>query len=99
MHGTTVTTNATLTHTGAKSALLTTRGVRDALEMRRGIRERQYDNRYTNVKPLVPRYLRAASAARLDRDGNEVEALALEDIRAAIALFTQERSKRYRSAS
>ena len=30
----------------------------DALEMRRGIRERQYDNRYTNVPPLVPRYRR-----------------------------------------
>ncbi len=55
VHGTTVATNATLTHTGARSALITTRGVRDALEMRRGIRERQYDNRYTNVKPLVPR--------------------------------------------
>ena len=58
VHGTTVTTNATLTATGAKSALLTTEGVRDALEMRRGIREEQYNNRYTNVKPLVPRYLR-----------------------------------------
>ena len=58
VHGTTVTTNATLTHTGAKTGLLTTHGVRDALEMRRGIREEQYNNRYTNVKPLVPRYLR-----------------------------------------
>ncbi len=38
VHGTTVTTNATLTHTGAHSALLTTRGVSDALEMRRCIR-------------------------------------------------------------
>src|SRR5450759_4657639 len=47
VHGTTVATNTTLTHTGARSALLTTSGVRDALEMRRGIRERQYDNRYT----------------------------------------------------
>jgi len=63
VHGTTVATNATLTHTGARSVLLTTRGVRDALEMRRGIRERQYDNRYTNVKPLVPRYLRIGVGA------------------------------------
>jgi N-methylhydantoinase A len=31
VHGTTVTTNATLTHTGARSALITTHGVRDAL--------------------------------------------------------------------
>jgi N-methylhydantoinase A/oxoprolinase/acetone carboxylase beta subunit len=31
VHGTTVTTNATLTRTGAKCGLVTTRGVRDAL--------------------------------------------------------------------
>ena len=91
VHGTTVATNATLTHTGAKSALLTTRGVRDALEMRRGIRERQYDNRYTNVKPLVARYLRVGVGGRLDRDGKQVEALSLDDIRAAIDLFRQEK--------
>ncbi len=90
VHGTTVATNATLTHTGARSALLTTRGVRDALEMRRGIRERQYDNRYTNVTPLVPRYLRVGVGGRLDRDGVETEGLALDDIRSAVDLFKQE---------
>jgi N-methylhydantoinase A len=73
VHGTTVTTNATLTSTGAKSGLITTRGVRDALEMRRGIREEQYNNRYTNVPPLVPRYLRAGVGGRLDRDGCELD--------------------------
>ncbi len=91
VHGTTVTTNATLTHTGARSALITTRGVRDALEMRRGVRERQYDNRYTNVKPLVPRYLRAGVGGRLDRNGAEVEPLSLDDIERAIDLFEQEK--------
>jgi N-methylhydantoinase A len=91
VHGTTVATNTTLTHTGARSALLTTRGVRDALEMRRGIRERQYDNRYTNVKPLVPRYLRIGVGGRLDRNGVEIEALSLEDIRRAIAMFKSEK--------
>ena len=53
VHGTTVTTNVVITGTGAKTGLLTTKGVRDALEMRRGIREEQYNNRYTNVPPLV----------------------------------------------
>src|SRR5512134_1051542 len=91
VHGTTVTTNATLTSTGAKSGLITTRGVRDALEMRRGIREEQYNNRYTNVPPLVPRYLRAGVGGRLDRDGREVEPLALDEVRAAIELFKRER--------
>ncbi|MDT3684119.1 MAG: hydantoinase/oxoprolinase family protein [Pseudorhodoplanes sp.] len=91
VHGTTVTTNATLTHTGARSALLTTSGVRDALEMRRGIRECQYDNRYTNVLPLVPRYLRIGVGGRLDRNGREIEPLSLADIRQAIALFKAEK--------
>ncbi len=90
VHGTTVTTNATLTDTGAKSALVTTAGVRDALEMRRGVRERQYDNRYTNTKPLVARYLRLGVGGRLDRDGNEIEPLSRDDIGAAIDLFRRE---------
>jgi N-methylhydantoinase A len=91
VHGTTVATNATLTHTGARSALITTSGVRDALEMRRGIRERQYDNRYTNVKPLVPRYLRVGVGGRLDRNGVEIEPLSLDDVRRAIDLCKREK--------
>jgi N-methylhydantoinase A len=91
IHGTTVTTNATLTQTGAHSGLITTRGVRDALEMRRGIRERQYDNRYTNVTPLVSRHLRIGIGGRLDRNGAEIEPLSLADLRAAIARFRAEK--------
>jgi hypothetical protein len=64
--------------------------VRDALEMRRGIREEQYNNRYANVKPLVPRYLRAGIKGRLDRAGREVAPLDLDQVREAIALFKQE---------
>lgn len=90
VHGTTVTTNATLTRNGAKSGLITTRGVRDALEMRRGIREEQYNNRYTNVVPLVSRYCRIGVEGRLDRNGDEVKPLSLDDVSEAIALFKQE---------
>ncbi len=90
VHGTTVTTNATLTHTGAKSALITTEGVRDALEMRRGIREEQYNNRFTNVTPLVPRYLRAGVPGRLDRGGRELQPLDTAAVRSAIELFRAE---------
>jgi len=90
VHGTTVTTNATLTRRGAKTGLITTAGLRDALEMRRGIREERYDNRYTNVTPLVPRYLRIGVAERLDRRGKVVTPLALDDVRNAIALFRAE---------
>ncbi|MCC7060153.1 MAG: hydantoinase/oxoprolinase family protein, partial [Burkholderiaceae bacterium] len=90
VHGTTVTTNATLTSTGARGGLLTTLGLRDALEMRRGIREEQYNNRYTNVKPLVPRYLRAGIGGRIDRVGMETAPLDVEGVRQAIELFRRE---------
>ena len=87
VHGTTVTTNAVLTNTGATTALITSSGLRDALEMRRGVREEQYNNRYTNVPPLVPRYLRAGARGRLDRAGEEIEPLAASDVAAAVAQF------------
>jgi N-methylhydantoinase A len=85
VHGTTVTTNATLTSNGAKCALLTTEGVRDALEMRRGIREEQYNNRYTNVKPIVPRARRAGIGGRVDRDGRELAPLDVAGVQEALA--------------
>jgi N-methylhydantoinase A len=90
VHGTTVTTNATLTSRGAKCGLLTTEGVRDALEMRRGIREEQYDNRATNVRPLVPRALRLGIPGRIDRDGHAIRPLDTEALREAIRFFRRE---------
>jgi len=83
VHGTTVTTNAALTRTGAKTGLITTEGVRDALEMRRGIREEQYNNRYTNVPPLVPRYRRLAVPGRLGYSGDEIAPLDKESVKQA----------------
>jgi len=90
VHGTTVTTNAVLTGSGAKTGLLTTKGLRDALEMRRGIRERQYDNRFTNVTPLVPRYLRLPVKERLDYAGKETVPLSVRDVEAAVKKFKAE---------
>jgi N-methylhydantoinase A len=90
VHGTTVTTNATLTSRGARCGLLTTEGVRDALEMRRGIREEQYNNRATNVRPLVPRALRRGIPGRVDRDGKAIQPLDVEAVREAIRLFRRE---------
>ncbi len=87
VHGTTVTTNAVLTRGGARVGLLTTLGVRDALEMRRGIREEQYNNRYKNVAPLVPRYLRQPVGGRIDYRGGEIEPLAEDDVKRACRLF------------
>ena len=90
VHGTTVTTNATLTRNGAKTGLLTTEGVRDALEMRRGIREEQYNNRCLNAVPLVPRRRRRPVRGRLDYAGQEIEPLCADDVRAAVAAFRKD---------
>ena len=90
VHGTTVTTNAVLTRTGARTGLLTTKGVRDALEMRRGIREEQYNNRYENVRPLVDRYLRRPIEERLDYRGEVLTAIKEEDVETAAGLFLKE---------
>ena len=99
VHGTTVTTNATLTYRGAKTGLLTTEGVRDALEMRRGIREEQYNNHYENARPVVERYLRRPVTERLDYAGvvitpldedsvrRELEFLKSEDVKAVAICF------------
>jgi N-methylhydantoinase A len=90
VHGTTVTTNAVLTRRGARTGLLTTKGLRDALEMRRGIREEQYNNRYTNVEPLVPRHLRYPVEERLDYKGDTVIPLKKSDVLNAAKLFKKE---------
>ena len=90
VHGTTVTTNAVLTYNGAKTGLLTTKGLRDALEMRRGIREEQYNNKFTNVKPLVSRYLRYPIEERLDYQGDVVSPIKKSDISNAIKQFKKD---------
>ena len=90
VHGTTVTTNAVLTYSGSKTALLTTKGLRDALEMRRGIRERQYDNRYPNVVPLVERYLRIPVEERIDYSGEVMTPLNRTDVENAVDFMIRE---------
>jgi N-methylhydantoinase A len=90
VHGTTVTTNATLTYNGARTGLLTTEGLRDALEMRRGIREEQYNNRFENAQPVVPRYLRLPVKERLDYQGEVVSPLDEDSVSTALETFKEE---------
>jgi N-methylhydantoinase A len=90
VHGTTVTTNAVLTYSGAKTALLTTEGFRDTLEMRRGVREEQYNNRFKNVEPLVERYLRLPIEERLDYSGKVVTPLNTDDVEIAVDFMTRQ---------
>jgi len=90
VHGTTVTTNAVLTRGGARTGLITTKGLRDALEMRRGIREEQYNNRFTNVEPLVPRHLRMPVGERLDYKGDIITPMNKPDVKSAVRQFKKE---------
>jgi N-methylhydantoinase A len=90
VHGTTVTTNAVLTHRGARTGLLTTRGFRDALALRDGTREEPYNNRMQPPTPLVPRYLRLPATERVDFNGDVVQPLDETDVRAAAQTFVQE---------
>ena len=90
VHGTTVTTNAVLTYSGAKTALLTTEGLRDSLEMRRGVREEQYNNRVRKAKPLVDRYLRLPVKERMDYCGSVALPMVAQDVNDAVAFFIRE---------
>ncbi|MCB0480045.1 MAG: hydantoinase/oxoprolinase family protein [Flavobacteriales bacterium] len=90
VHGTTVATNALLTHGGAKTALITTKGFRDALEMRRGIREERYNNHYKNVVPLVPRYLRYTIDERIDAEGKVLQGVDFAELDAIISILKAE---------
>lgn len=85
VHGTTVTTNAVLTHNGANTWLLTTEGFKDILEMRRGIRGVFYDNKYVAPPVPIPRNKRLTAAERIDADGSVVKPLDKESLRAAVA--------------
>jgi N-methylhydantoinase A len=90
VHGTTVATNAVLTHSGARTGLLVTEGFRDTLALRDGTREDPYDNRLPPPNPLVPRYVRLPVGGRIDYKGDELAPLATGDVCAAIGTFAAE---------
>ncbi len=90
IHGTTVTTNAVLTRSGARVGLLTTEGFRDLLNMRRGIRERQYDSRQAPPPQLVPRRRIIPVRERIDSLGSELVPLDREATSLAGRWFQEE---------
>jgi N-methylhydantoinase A len=90
VHGTTVTTNAVLTHSGAPTGLLVTEGFRDVLALRDGTREAAYDNRLPAPTPLVPRYLRLGVPGRIDYKGDELAPLDEHAVRRAAATLRSE---------
>ncbi len=83
-HGTTVTTNAVITKSGAKAGLITTRGFRDVLELRRHNRGELYDLLWDPPEPLVPRQRRLEVTERLNYAGEVIVPLNEDDVIAAI---------------
>ena len=89
-HGTTLVANTLIEHKGALVGLLTTAGFRDILEMRTEQRYAIYDLFLQYPPPLSPRYLRRGIRERIDRDGNILECVSEDDVRAAVARFRRE---------
>jgi N-methylhydantoinase A len=75
IHGTTVTTNATITRTGAHTGLITTAGFRDVLELRRHDRDEQYDLAWEPPEPLIARRDRLGVPERIDYAGRIITPL------------------------
>ena len=69
-HGTTVSTNAILTMSGAKVGIITTKGFRDIIEIRTGIRENRYDYAVPMPEALAPRHLRIGVDERIKWNGD-----------------------------
>jgi N-methylhydantoinase A len=80
VHGSTVVINALTERTGACTALVTTRGFRDVLEIGRGNRPDMYNLMTRKPVPFVPRRLRFEVTERVDRRGDVLVALALEEL-------------------
>ncbi|GGI99037.1 5-oxoprolinase [Halobellus salinus] len=70
-HATTVSTNALLERSGARTALVTTEGFRDVLEIGRQSRPALYDLHGQKPAPLVPRSRRYELPERATPDGIE----------------------------
>ena len=88
-HGTTATTNATITKTGAKVALITTKGFRDVLELRRHNRGEGYDILWDPPEPLVPRKLRFEIDERTDFSGKILKPVNKQDLNLIAEILLQ----------
>ena len=69
VHGTTISTNAVLTYSGAKTGLLTTENFEDILEIRKGHKEEIYNLTLAPPPVLVPKYLRLGIEERVKWNG------------------------------
>lgn len=91
IHGTTATTNALLTRTGAKTGILTTEGFRDIIELRRGIRvgHSPYNLKVPFPAPLVSRDRIIGVSERVRYDGKVITRLDESAVADAASKFTK----------
>ena len=80
VHGCTVVINAITERSGVKTALVTTAGFRDVLEIGRGNRPDMYNLRFQKPTPFVPRQRRFEVRERVNRFGEVLIPLQLDDI-------------------
>ena len=91
-HGSTVATNALITHSGCKVGLITTKGFEDTTEIMRAIGrvdglspdEIKHVTWITKPDPLVPRERVIGVRERIDYQGNEIVPLNWDDVMSAI---------------
>ncbi len=89
-HCTTLAGNLIVERKGAKVGLVATEGFRDSLEMGRELRYDIFDLLITRAEPLVRRYLRKTVSERMDRAGNVVRPLDLDELDAIVSFFQAE---------
>src|SRR5215831_8917299 len=97
-HGSTVATNALITHNGCKVGLITTKGFEDTTEIMRAIGrvdglsddEIKHVTWITKPEPFVPRESVIGVRERIDYQGNEIVPLNWDDVMEAIRRLMQE---------
>ncbi len=91
VHGTTITTNAIITRTYAKTGFITTKGFRDYLNWRDGVKRTVFEPKESPPLPIVPRYLIQGVEERIDCEGREITPLNERDVYAAAEVFRREK--------
>ena len=97
-HGSTVATNALITHSGVKVGLITTKGFEDTTEIMRAIGrvdglsgdEIKHVTWITKPEPFVPRERVIGVRERMDYQGNEIVPLNWDDVMSAIRRLIEE---------
>ena len=90
VHGTTITTNAVLTRSGARTGFITTRGFRDLLALRRGMKTgERYDLELAPPPVLVERALTLTVTERIDAKGQVITTLVEDEVHAAAGVLRE----------